>query len=79
MGLNTAQAEEMSKTLVGLAGDLSSFKNISIDIADTALKSVFTGETESLKELGIVMTQANLQEYAYSQGIKKKNPGYEPG
>ena len=72
LGLNTAQAEEMSKTLVGLAGDLSSFKNISIDIADTALKSVFTGETESLKELGIVMTQANLQEYAYSQGIKKK-------
>jgi len=72
LGLNTTQAEEMSKTLVGLAGDLSSFKNISIDIADTALKSVFTGETESLKELGIVMTQANLQEYAYSQGIKKK-------
>jgi hypothetical protein len=72
MGLNTAQAEEMSKTLVGLAGDLASFKNINIDIADTALKSVFTGETESLKELGIVMTQANLQEYAYSQGIKKK-------
>lgn len=72
MGLNTEQAEAMSKTLVGLAGDLSSFKNISIDIADTALKSVFTGETESLKQLGIVMTQANLQEYAYSQGIKKR-------
>ncbi len=72
MGLNTEQAEVMSKTLVGLAGDLSSFKNIKIDIADTALKSVFTGETESLKQLGIVMTQANLQEYAYSQGIKKK-------
>jgi len=72
MGLNTEQAEVMSKTLVGLAGDLSSFKNIKIDIADAALKSVFTGETESLKQLGIVMTQANLQEYAYSQGIKKR-------
>ena len=72
MGLNTEQAEVMSKTLVGLAGDLSSFKNIKIDIADTALKSVFTGETESLKQLGIVMTQTNLQEYAYSQGIRKK-------
>lgn len=71
MGLNTERAEVMSKTLVGLAGDLSSFKNIRIDIADTALKSVFTGETESLKQLGIVMTQANLQEYAYSQGIRK--------
>ena len=72
MGLGTEQAAVMGKTLVGLAGDLSSFKNIQIDIADTALKSVFTGETESLKQLGIVMTQANLQEYAYSQGIKKK-------
>ena len=72
MGLDTEQASVMSETLVGLAGDLSSFKNINIDIADTALKSVFTGETESLKQLGIVMTQANLQEYAYSQGIRKK-------
>lgn len=72
MGLNTAQAADMSTSMVGLAGDLASFKNISIDIANTALTSVFTGETESLKQLGIVMTQANLQEYAYSQGIKKK-------
>lgn len=72
MGLDTEQASVMSETLVGLAGDLASFKNIKIDIADTALKSVFTGETESLKQLGIVMTQTNLQEFAYSQGIKKK-------
>jgi len=72
MGLNTEQASVMSETLVGLAGDLASFKNIKIDIADTALKSVFTGETESLKQLGIVMTQTNLQEYAYSQGVRKK-------
>jgi len=72
MGLDTEQASVMSETLVGLAGDLASFKNIKIDIADTALKSVFTGETESLKQLGIVMTQTNLQEYAYSQGIRKK-------
>ena len=72
MGLNTGQAADMSTSLVGLAGDLASFKNISIDIADTALTSIFTGETESLKQLGIVMTQANLDEYALSQGIKKK-------
>ena len=72
MGLDTEQASVMSETLVGLAGDLSSFKNINIDIADTALKSVFTGETESLKQLGIVMTQANLQEFAYNQGIKDR-------
>ena len=72
MGLNTGQSADMSTSLVGLAGDLASFKNISIDIADTALTSIFTGETESLKQLGIVMTQTNLDEYALSQGIKKK-------
>lgn len=70
MGLTTSQAAKMSTSLVGLAGDLASFKNIGIDQANTALASVFTGETESLKKLGIVMTEANLQSYALSQGIK---------
>lgn len=69
MGLSTATASKMSTELVGLAADMASFKNIRIDVAKTALAGVFTGETESLKRLGIVMTQANLQQYALSQGI----------
>ena len=72
MGLPQAAAAKMSTSLVGLAGDLSSFKNISIDVAQTALAGIFTGETESLKKLGIVMTEAALQEYAYAQGIRTK-------
>lgn len=72
MGLPQAAAAAMSEKLVGLGGDLASFKNISIDEANTALSSVFTGETESLKKLGIVMTQQNLQEFAASKGIKTK-------
>lgn len=71
MGLTQSASADMAKQLVGLAGDLASFKNISIDVANTALTSIFTGETESLKKLGIVMTQANLQAYALSQGITK--------
>ena len=71
MGLTQKEAANVSKTLVGLVGDLASFKNISQDIAKTALASVFTGETESLKKLGIVMTQANLQQFALEQGISK--------
>jgi hypothetical protein len=70
MGLPDAAAAKMSTSLVGLAADLASFKNISIDQANTALAAVFTGETESLKKLGIVLTEANLQQFAYSQGIK---------
>lgn len=72
MGLNQEEAAKMSMSLVGLAGDLSSFKNIDIKEAETALNGIFTGETESLKMLGVVMTDTNLQQYAYSKGIQKK-------
>lgn len=72
MGLESKKANEMSMSLVGLAGDLASFKNVKVEVAKTALNGIYTGETESLKQLGIVMTEANLQEFAYSKGIKKK-------
>lgn len=65
------EAAEMSERLVGLAGDLASFKNISLDQVGTALKSIFTGETESLKELGVVMTEANLDAFALAEGFGK--------
>lgn len=71
MGLTNSEAASMSKELVGRAGDLSSFKNISIDVANTAMTSIFTGETESLKKLGVVMTQTNLDAYAMSHGFGK--------
>lgn len=71
IGLSQSHAAKMSTTLVGLVGDLASFKNIRHDIAQTALASVFTGETESLKKLGVIMTQANLQQFALEQGITK--------
>ncbi|MCO6149054.1 hypothetical protein [Flavobacterium sp. NRK1] len=71
MGIPEQEAARLSTSLVGLAGDLASFKNIGIAQATTALNGVFTGETESLKMLGIVMTEANLQQFALSQGITK--------
>jgi len=71
MGVNTKEASKLSTNLTGLAGDLASFKNVSIDVAKTALAGVFTGETESLKQLGIIMTQTNLEQFALSKGITK--------
>ena len=72
MGLSTKDASAMSTSMVGLAGDMASFKNIDIDRAYTALNGVFTGETEALKSLGIVMTQTNLEQYAMSEGFNKQ-------
>ena len=71
MGIADEAAAEMALSLTGLTGDVASFYNISQELADTKLKSVFTGETETLKDLGIVMTEANLAAFALSEGITK--------
>ncbi|MGN1133099.1 MAG: hypothetical protein ACI4RN_01445, partial [Oscillospiraceae bacterium] len=71
MGLAQDNASDMAISLTGLSADMASFYNVSQDVASTALKSIFTGETETLKQFGIVMTDANLQAYALSQGISK--------
>lgn len=70
-GFSEKAAYDMGTTLTGLAGDVASFYNISQDEAYTKLKSVFTGETESLKELGVVMTQTALDAYAMANGFGK--------
>lgn len=70
-GFSESAAYDMSTTLTGLAGDVASFYNLSQDEAYTKLKSVFTGETETLKDLGVVMTQAALDQYALANGYGK--------
>ena len=70
-GFAEQDAYEMSATLTGLAGDVASFYNLDPSEAYTKLKSVFTGETESLKDLGVVMTQASLDQYALANGFGK--------
>ncbi len=72
MGLTAEKSLDMSKSLTELTMDLATFSNAKVDVVNTALTSVFTGETESLKRLGIVMTQTNLQQFAYSNGLRKK-------
>ena len=71
MGIAGQTAADMSLNLTGLSADMASFYNVSQKYTDIALKSVFTGETETLKQYGIVMTQTNLQEFARQQGITK--------
>ena len=70
-GFSNQEALAMSETLTGLAGDVASFYNLSSDESYTKLKSVFTGETETLKDLGVVMTQNALDQYALANGYGK--------
>ena len=71
MGLTNEQAAEMGKELVGRAGDMASFKNVSLEVAQSGLSAIFTGQAQNLKKFGIVMTEANLEAYALAEGFTK--------
>ena len=71
MDLGAENASNMAIALAGLTGDFASFYNISQEYARVALSAVYTGETETLKRYGIILTEANLQQYANTKGIEK--------
>lgn len=71
MGITGNAALDMAENVTGLTGDVASFYNLGTDEAYAKLKSIWTGETETLKDLGVVMTQTNLDQYALNNGFGK--------
>lgn len=69
IGLTEKQAADMSTTLAGLSADLGSYFNVGTDESAKALEGIFTGESESLKKFGVVMTDTNLKQFAEDQGL----------
>lgn len=68
---SSEDAKNMALSLTKLTANMASFFNVSQDLASIALKSIYTGETETLKQYGVVMTEVNLKQFAQAQGIKK--------
>ena len=64
LGINADVGKTMAMNLTGLVGDIASFYNITVEEANTAISAVYTGEPESIKRLGIVLTEATLNAYA---------------
>lgn len=71
-GVAADRAALMSQQLTQLGYDLSSFFNISYEDAMQKLQSGIAGELEPLRRLGYDLSQAKLQQEAYTLGIKKK-------
>ena len=69
MGLSATEADNMSLSLSGLAGDMASFYNLDPTEAFDKLRAGISGETEPLKSLGINLSVANLEAYALSKGV----------
>lgn len=70
-GLQGQGAADMAMKAAERAADISSFYNKTLEESDTMLKSIWTGETESLKQIGVVMTQTNLDAFALANGFGK--------
>ena len=68
-GIGRGQAAGMSTTLIGLAADLASFNNTSIEDAIQALRSGLSGETEPLKKFGVAINDVRLKEEARTLGL----------
>lgn len=69
MGFTEKQAVQMSTAIAALSGDVASYYSMSQDEAFGKLQAIFTGETESLKSLGVIMTQSALDQYAMANGF----------
>ena len=69
MGFAQGKMAGMSIELTKLAGDMSSFYNVSQEDVARSLQSVFTGESEPLRKYGLDLTQATLQQWALNNGL----------
>ncbi|GGF88518.1 hypothetical protein [Paenibacillus abyssi] len=71
MGLPEKSAYNLSKGITQLTYDLASFRDLDFETAFYKLRSGLTGETEPLKEVGILVSDNIITEAAYRNGIAK--------
>ncbi|WP_410495094.1 hypothetical protein QTL86_13280 [Cellulosilyticum sp. ST5] len=71
MGLTSKETIDMSKKVAELTGDFASFKNLKIEESFDKIRAGLLGETEPLKAVGIIMTEANLSAYALAEGLEQ--------
>ena len=68
-GKLTDSMAEMSVNLTKLTADMASFYDVEQSAVAEDLYSVFTGQTRSLRQYGIDLTEVNLKEWAMKKGL----------
>lgn len=69
MGIAQGSMADMSVELTRLTGDMASFYNVDQKAVGEDLEAIFTGQTKPLRQYGLDLTEATLQEWAMKQGI----------
>lgn len=71
MGFAEEASASFAEEAVRLAGDLGSFNNVPVAETARTIQSALTGERESLKQLGIVINQAEVDQRALALSGKE--------
>ena len=69
MGMSEEASAAMATTLVGLAGDMSSFNDATVEETLTAIQAGLRGESEPLRRFGVLLDAATLKAKALEKGI----------
>jgi hypothetical protein len=72
MGLSEKTAYNMSTSLVQLSQDMSSFYNLSPEAAFDKIQSGLVGMSRPLQELGILVNETTVKEWALTNGLIKQ-------
>lgn len=70
-GYTAEQAATMGVELTKISSDVAAFYGITTDQAFTKLQGIFTGRATGMKELGIVLNDAQLNAFLLQKGINK--------
>lgn len=71
MGMTSKEALELSKNATSLAYDLASFNNVSDDRAIEAMTKAMMGETESMKMLGVNLSETIMEQSEFVKSTGK--------
>lgn len=71
IGLGKADAADMSRRLVELAGDMSSMNNADPSDMLDRLRAGLAGEAEPLRRFGVLLSESRVQQEAYATGIAR--------
>jgi hypothetical protein len=71
MGIGRTKAADMSKSMVGLAGDMASFNNASPEETLQAMTSGLSGETEPLRKFGVFLSDVGVKAEGMKTGLVK--------
>ena len=71
MGFTEKASLGMSSRMVELAADMASAKNVPLDVALDKIRAGLIGESEPLRTMGVLLSEARVKEEAYASGLAK--------